>query len=71
MAIRVAEAGHRLVEHVPRHPQAVEVEGGGADVALDDLVEALARAGLGEQEAVAVLVLDLRELLHHVVRALA
>jgi hypothetical protein len=34
VAVGVAQAGHRLVEHVPGDPQAVEIERSGPDVAL-------------------------------------
>jgi len=70
VAVGVAQAGHRLVEHVPGHPDTVEIEGGGPDLAAHHLREALARALLGEEEAVAVFVLHRLQLAHDVVGAL-
>ena len=42
VAIRVAQPGVRLVQRVPRRPEAVEVERGRTNLALRDLRERLA-----------------------------
>jgi hypothetical protein len=69
MAIRIAQAGERLVKRVPRRPEAVEIEIRRSDVAFRDLVECLATAGESAEIPVAVLVLNGLQLADHVVGA--
>jgi hypothetical protein len=44
VAMRIAQSGERLVEGIPRRPEAVEIERGGADVTLRQRRECLAAA---------------------------
>src|SRR6185437_652754 len=69
-AIRVAQAGERLVQRVPWRPLAVEVECGGLDLALRERVEALPAAFERAEIAVAVLVLHDLELRDDVIDAI-
>ena len=70
VAIRVAQAGERLVQRVPRRPQAVEVEAARLDLAPRDGGERLAAVLERAQVAVAVLVLHFLQLAHEIVGAL-
>ena len=70
VAIGIAQAGERLVQRVPRRPQAVEIEVRRLDVALRDLGERFLHSGQRAREAVAVGVLAGLDLGDEVVGAL-
>ena len=68
-AIGVAEAAEGLVEGVPRRPLAVQVEGGGADLAPGEFAKGPPSSGESAEVAVPVGVLHLLELGDQIVGA--
>jgi hypothetical protein len=70
VSIGVAKPGERLVQRVPRRPEAVEVERGRADLALRQRRKRLAAAFERAQVPVAVLVLHGSKLADDVIRPL-